>query len=133
MKTYFSGTQKSSIWGVWAAPGAPESPPKDRALRAPPFGVVYEAPGSVQTPKIDDFCVPEKYIFMMIFMRSWGYEVERGTMREVLGRTTGCYQVRRGTTTYYEAEYYDVSRRTATSIVYCVLLLHTVYCTLYTE
>jgi hypothetical protein len=23
MKCYFSGTQKSSIWGVWTAPGAP--------------------------------------------------------------------------------------------------------------
>ncbi len=39
MKTYFSGTQKSSIWAVLPAPGA------------------------VQTPKIYDLWVPEKIGF----------------------------------------------------------------------
>jgi hypothetical protein len=34
---------------------------------------VWKAPGAVQTPKIDDFWVPEKYIFMIISIRSWGY------------------------------------------------------------
>ncbi len=36
-------------FGVWTAPGA-----------APPFGVVSGATGAVQTPRIDDFWVPEK-------------------------------------------------------------------------
>ncbi len=60
MKTYFSGTQKSSIWGVWTAPEAPETTPKGGALRAPPFGVVSGDRGAAQTPKIDDLWVPEK-------------------------------------------------------------------------
>ncbi len=50
MKTNSSGTQKSSIFGVRTAPGAPETTPKGGALRAPPFGVVSGAPGAVQTP-----------------------------------------------------------------------------------
>ncbi len=58
MDTYFSGTQKSWIFGVWTAPGAPETIPKGGVLRAQPFGVVSGAPGAVQTPKIDDFWVP---------------------------------------------------------------------------
>ena len=60
MKTYSSGTHKSSILGVWTAPGASETTPKGGALRASPFGVVVGAPGAVQTPKIDDLWVPGK-------------------------------------------------------------------------
>jgi hypothetical protein len=60
METYFSGTQKSLIFGVGTAPGAPETTPKGGALRAPPYGVVSEAPGVAQTPKIDDFRVQGK-------------------------------------------------------------------------
>ncbi len=52
MKTYSPGTQKSSILGVWTAPGASETTPKGEALRAPPFGVVSGAPGNVQNPKM---------------------------------------------------------------------------------
>ncbi len=60
METYFCGTWKSSIFGVWTAPGAPEVTPKGVALGAPPFGVVSGAPGAVQTPKIYDFSNSEK-------------------------------------------------------------------------
>ncbi len=56
----FPGTQQASILGVWTAPGAPETTPKGGARSAPPFGVVYGAPGAVQTPKIYDLWVPEK-------------------------------------------------------------------------
>ncbi len=49
MEVYFSGTQRSSILGVWKAPGAPDTIPKGGALRAPTFGVVSEVPGTVQT------------------------------------------------------------------------------------
>jgi hypothetical protein len=63
MKTYFSGAQASSILGVWAAPGAPNPTPRGGALRAPPFVVVSGAPGAVQTPNVDDFWVPEEYVF----------------------------------------------------------------------
>ncbi len=59
MNTYFSGTQNSSIFEVWTAPGSPETTPKGGALRAPPFGVVSRAPGTVQTAKIEDFGVLE--------------------------------------------------------------------------
>ncbi len=56
MKTYFSGTQKSSILGVWTAPGAPKTlqkgsgqslyncvlysrPPKyNSVIASPPYG-----------------------------------------------------------------------------------------------
>ncbi len=67
-----SGTQKSSILGVWTAPWAPETTPKGGARRAPPFGVVCGPPGAVQTPKINNVWVPEKEIFMVILIRSWG-------------------------------------------------------------
>ncbi len=60
MKTFSSGTQKSSVYGVWTTPGAPENMPKGGALRAPPFGVVSGALGAVQTPKVDDLWDPEK-------------------------------------------------------------------------
>ncbi len=73
MKTYFPGTQKSSILVVLAAPGAPETTPKGGALRAPPSGEVSGAPGAVQTLKIDDFWVPEEYILTIISIRSGGY------------------------------------------------------------
>ncbi len=53
------GNQKSSIWGVCAALGASDAPPRGEARSAPPFGVVSEAPGAVQTPKIDDSLVLE--------------------------------------------------------------------------
>ncbi len=60
MKYYVSGTQTSSIFGVWTAPGAPETTPKGGVLRAPPFGVVSGAPGAVQTQNNDDFWVLEE-------------------------------------------------------------------------
>jgi hypothetical protein len=53
MKTYSPGIQKSSMCGVWAAPGAPETIPKGGGLRPPPFGMVSEATGAAQTSKID--------------------------------------------------------------------------------
>jgi hypothetical protein len=59
MNTYLPGTQKSMIFGVWTAPGAPETAPKGGVRSAPPFGMVSGARGAVQTPKIDDFWVPE--------------------------------------------------------------------------
>ncbi len=49
MKTYYSGIQKSSIFGVWTAPGTTETIPKGGART-----------GAVQTLKINDFWVPEK-------------------------------------------------------------------------
>ncbi len=54
MKTYF-GTQKSSIFEMWTAPGAPETTPNGGARSAPPFGVV-SGPWGRPDPKIDDFC-----------------------------------------------------------------------------
>ncbi len=36
--------------GVWAAPGASETLPKDGGLRPPPFVRVSGAPGAVKTP-----------------------------------------------------------------------------------
>ncbi len=47
------------FWGL-DGHGASETTPKGGALRAQPFGVVSGAPGAFQTPKIDDFRVPEK-------------------------------------------------------------------------
>ncbi len=69
MKTHFSGTQKSSIFGGLDGPGTPESTPKGEALRAPPFGVVSGATGAVQTCKIDDFWVSHDYIDMKLGLR----------------------------------------------------------------
>ncbi len=60
MKTYFSGTQKSSVSVVWTALADPETTPKGWERSAPPFGLVSGAPGAVQTPKIYDFWVTEK-------------------------------------------------------------------------
>ncbi len=51
-------------------PGALDTTPKGGALRALPFGVVSGAPGAVQTPKIDDFWVPGKYVSTIILIRS---------------------------------------------------------------
>jgi hypothetical protein len=65
MKTYFSGTQESSIL-------APETTPKSGALRAPPFGEVSGSPGAVQTPKIYDFWVSGEQVFMIMLMRGLG-------------------------------------------------------------
>ncbi len=61
MKIYVSGTQKSSIFEVWRAPGAPETTPKGGARSAPPFGRVFGAPGAVQTSKSYVLWVPGKY------------------------------------------------------------------------
>ncbi len=72
VKTYFSGTQQSSTFVVWTAPGARETTPKGWALSAPPFVVVSGAPGAVQTPKNEDCWVYEKYVFMIILIRSLG-------------------------------------------------------------
>jgi len=47
--------RKSSIWGVWAAPGGRETLQKVGGLRPPPFWKVSRPPGAAQTPKIDDF------------------------------------------------------------------------------
>ncbi len=69
----FPGTQTSLIFWSLEGPGGPINHSKRGALRAPPLRVVSGAPGAVQTPKINDFWVPEKYIFMFILIRSWGY------------------------------------------------------------
>ena len=45
----------SAIFGVWAAPGAPETLPKGGGPRSPPFGRVSRAPGVAQTSKMTDF------------------------------------------------------------------------------
>ncbi len=60
MKNYVSWTQKSSIVGGLDDPGGPRNHSKGRGALALPFGVIYGAPGAVQTPKIDDFWVKEK-------------------------------------------------------------------------
>ncbi len=60
MKTDASGTQKSSMLGVWTAQGAPETTPKGRGLRAPPFGMVFGAAGAAQTSKIEVFAAGPK-------------------------------------------------------------------------
>ncbi len=48
------------MFGIWMAPGDPETTAKGRGLRAPPFRGVSGVSGAVQTPKTDDFWVPEK-------------------------------------------------------------------------
>jgi hypothetical protein len=73
MKTYFSGIEKSSILGVWMAPGGPRNHTKRRGASRPTFWSVFWSPGAVQTPRTDDLWVPGKLIFMITSIRSWGY------------------------------------------------------------
>ncbi len=62
---------------VWTAPGASETTQQGGAL---PFGVLSGAPGAVQTPKVDDFWVPEKFIEShLIHLGSYTYEPEVGS------------------------------------------------------
>ena len=56
---------KSVIWGVWAAPGAPETFPKGGGLRPPPFARVSGAIGAAQTPKMTDFR-SLKFVFIIL-------------------------------------------------------------------
>ena len=59
----FLTDQKSSILGVWAAPGGRETFQKDGGLRTPPFWTVLGPPGAAQTPEIDDLrSVKKSYI-----------------------------------------------------------------------
>ena len=59
----FLTDRKSSILGVWAAPGGRDSFQKDGGLRPPPFCKVSRPPGAAQTPKIDDLrSVKKSYI-----------------------------------------------------------------------
>ena len=51
----FFTDRKSSIWGVWAAPGGRETLQKGGERSPPPFGKVSRPPGAAQTPQIDDF------------------------------------------------------------------------------
>ena len=51
----FLTDRKSSILGVWAAPGGREAFQKDGGLRPPPFWKFSRPPGAAQTPQIDDF------------------------------------------------------------------------------
>ena len=50
--------QKSSILGVWTAPGAPKTIPEGGGPSPPPVVMGSGAPGAVQTPKIDDILDP---------------------------------------------------------------------------
>jgi hypothetical protein len=46
---------KSVMFGVWPAPGSPETLQKGGGGRPPPFAWVSGAPGAAQAPKITDF------------------------------------------------------------------------------
>ncbi len=55
--------RKSVMLGVWVAPMAPETLPKDGRLRPPPFGRVSGAPGAAQTPDlrpVNKFTLPSQ-------------------------------------------------------------------------
>ena len=54
LRDFWAG-RKSTIFGLWAAPGAPKTMPKCGGLRPPYFGMVSRAPGATQTPQIEDF------------------------------------------------------------------------------
>ncbi len=56
--------RESAIFGVWAAQGAPETLPKGRGLRPPPFGRGSGAPGAAQTLKMTDFRSLNKVTFL---------------------------------------------------------------------
>ena len=49
-----SGPEMVNFWGL-AGPGARETLSKGGGLRPPPFGMVFEAAGAAQIPKIGDF------------------------------------------------------------------------------
>ncbi len=49
--------RKSVIFGVKAAPGAPETLPKGGVLHPPPFERVSRAPGAAQAPQNDRFLI----------------------------------------------------------------------------
>ncbi len=51
MKLFFSGTQKTLIFGVWTAPGAPETTPKGGARSALYFEVVSGDPRGRPDPQ----------------------------------------------------------------------------------
>jgi hypothetical protein len=51
----FWAGRKSSISGVWGAPGASKPMQKDAGLRPAYFCMGCEAPGAPQTPEITDF------------------------------------------------------------------------------
>ncbi len=51
MKTYFSWTQKSSIWGVWAAPGGPRNHSKRQGVKRPAFWSGFGGPRGRPHPK----------------------------------------------------------------------------------
>ncbi len=57
MNTYPPKIQKSSVLGVWTAPGGPKTLPKGKGRSPPPPGMVSGARGAVQTSKLDDFWV----------------------------------------------------------------------------
>jgi len=65
---WFLVDQKSSIFGVWAAPGAPETIPKGGG---PPFGMVSEAPGPPE-PQISTILDrPQSHVFNSTQVRWW--------------------------------------------------------------
>ncbi len=55
----FGAGRKSTNFGVWAAPAAPQTLPQGGVLR-PPSGMVFGAAGAAQTPNIDDFRPAQK-------------------------------------------------------------------------
>ena len=50
-----SKSRKSVLLGVWAAPGAPETPQKVGGRDFPPNEMAFEAPRAAQTTKMADF------------------------------------------------------------------------------
>jgi hypothetical protein len=56
----FWSCRRSSIFGVWAAPGAPHTTPKGGGLRPPPSEMAFAAAGAAQTLKISDFRTAQK-------------------------------------------------------------------------
>ena len=66
-------SRKSSIWGVWAAPGGRETFQKGGGLRPPPFCRVSRPPGAAQTPKIDDRSKNHRLKTQVYAGRSWDH------------------------------------------------------------
>ncbi len=56
----FWAGRRSPIFGVWAAPAAPQTFPKRGGLSPPPSGMFFWAAGAAQSPKTDDFRPAQK-------------------------------------------------------------------------
>jgi len=76
----FLTDRKSSIWGVWAALGGPETFQKGGGRSPPRVWKVSRLPGAAQTPKIDD-CRSAKKSYTKIPFGHFGSKSNSGRSR----------------------------------------------------